>query len=258
MATAPSKTATRQATTTGGVQDFVSDSLATGVIFALVLTVVQRIVGFLRNILFCKMMSVEQLGEWSMVFSFLMLLAPLAVVGLPGSFSRFVEHYRKKGQLETFVRRVFKLSAVLTFLLMTLMLIFPGVFSEVVFRDGRHIAVIYCMAITLVFVVGLNFLQSLMEAMRQFRVVTMMRFTAGIMFAVAGTGLMFVWNDMTTAATVGFAISCACGSRRDLVFLPLSWCHTRLWPTAFPFTNVAASCTVCDLAVVCQRVAKHV
>ena len=39
MATAPSKTATQQTTT--DVQDFVSDSLFTGVIFALVLTVVR-------------------------------------------------------------------------------------------------------------------------------------------------------------------------------------------------------------------------
>jgi O-antigen/teichoic acid export membrane protein len=180
-----------------------------------------------------------------MVFSFLMLLAPLAVLGLPGSFSRFVEHYRIKGQLETFVRRVAKLSVALTLLLMTLILIFPGVFSRVVFRDGQHVGVTQCMAITLVAVVGLNFLQSLMEAMRQFRIVTLMRFTAGIMFAVVGTGLMLVWNDMTTAATIGFAISCVFGSAPAIWFFcryrgairdygqRLS--HSQMWQRVAPF-----------------------
>lgn len=63
---------------TGINRGFVSDSIAAGVIFALVLTVGQRIVGFGRGILFCRLMTEQELGQWSMVWSYLMLLAPLA------------------------------------------------------------------------------------------------------------------------------------------------------------------------------------
>jgi O-antigen/teichoic acid export membrane protein len=65
-------------------RQLVSDSIATGLMFALILTVGQRIIGFGRGILFCRFMTDQELGQWSMVWSYLMLLAPLAVLGLPG------------------------------------------------------------------------------------------------------------------------------------------------------------------------------
>ena len=40
----------------------VSDSIASGLIFALTLTVAQRVVGFGRGILFCRLMTDQQLG----------------------------------------------------------------------------------------------------------------------------------------------------------------------------------------------------
>ena len=61
----------------------VTDSIATGVVFALVLTVGQRVIGFFRGLLFCRYMSDQQLGQWSLVWSFLMMLIPLAMLGLP-------------------------------------------------------------------------------------------------------------------------------------------------------------------------------
>ena len=101
MATAPpkllSQSPVRSQTQVGEKVEIVSDSLAIGVLFALVLTVVGGVVGFLRGILFCRLMTDQQLGQWSMVWSFLMLLAPLALLGLPGCFGRFVEYYRHRG-----------------------------------------------------------------------------------------------------------------------------------------------------------------
>src|SRR5215213_6864095 len=82
-----------------------ADTLAASVVIMLVVTVVQRTVGFGRGVLFCRWMSPEALGEWEMVYSFLMLAAPLAVLGVPGSFGRYAEHYRQRGHLLTFLRR---------------------------------------------------------------------------------------------------------------------------------------------------------
>ena len=65
----------------------------------------QRGVGFLRSILFCGMLTDDALGRWSLALSFLLLAAPLAVLGLPGSFGRYVEYYRRRGQLRTFLWR---------------------------------------------------------------------------------------------------------------------------------------------------------
>jgi O-antigen/teichoic acid export membrane protein len=72
-----------------GVQ---ADTLAVSVVILLLATVVQRSVGFGRSVFFCRWLTPEALGEWEMVYSFLMLAAPLAVLGVPGSIGRNAEH----------------------------------------------------------------------------------------------------------------------------------------------------------------------
>src|SRR5690349_2135694 len=71
------------------------DTLAQSVVALLVLAVLQRAIGFVRGVLVCRWLSPDELGEWDLAFSFLTLAAPLAVLGLPGSFGRYVEHFRQ-------------------------------------------------------------------------------------------------------------------------------------------------------------------
>src|SRR3989304_3131758 len=81
-----------------------TDTLADSVLILLGLTVVQRLVGFVRAVLFCRWLDAEQLGLWDMAFSFLMLAAPLSVLAIPGVFGRYLERYRQRGQLRGFLR----------------------------------------------------------------------------------------------------------------------------------------------------------
>ena len=53
-----------------------TDSLATGLMFMLTLAVVQRLVGFVRSVLFCSVLQDDELGRWSLAVSFLLLAAP--------------------------------------------------------------------------------------------------------------------------------------------------------------------------------------
>ena len=223
----------------------VSDSLAVGVAFALALTVIQRIVGFLRGILFCRLMTDQQLGQWSMVWSFLMLLAPLAVLGLPGSFGRYVEYYRQRGQLRTFIRRVAIVSGIATLLLSGAIICFPAEFSWLIFRDDTKIAVAVAVGVALIFVSLINFMTSLVESLRQVRLVTVMRFILGIVFAIAGTGMLLIWDQSSAAVTYGYAIGCASAAIPAIWFLrkhhrqivdhgePLS--QTAMWRRLAPF-----------------------
>ena len=197
----------------------VSDSLAVGVVFAISLTVIQRAVGFVRGILFCRYMPDHELGQWSMVYSFLMLLAPLAVLGLPGSFGRFVEYYMQRGQAGVFIRRIAKISCVLTLLLAGSMYLLPVTFSQIMFRSPEHTDIIGCMAFAIVMVSTCNFLFSLMESLRQIRLVTIMRFVQGVSFAVFGTVFILTWSNGASAATFGFAIACSLASIPALCFL---------------------------------------
>ena len=199
--------------------ELVSDAMAFGVMFAITLTIVQRGFGFLRGILFCRMMTEQELGQWSMVYSFLMLLAPLAVLGLPGCFGRFVEHYLQRGQLATFIRRIAVISCFLTFGMSICLFAVPDRFSMFFFRSSHHVGLVNAMAFALVFVSANNFISTLMESLRQVRLATLMRFITGIAFAVIGTGLLAVWQDGSIAASIGFGLACGLGLLPGIAFL---------------------------------------
>ena len=192
-------------------KDLVTDSIATGVMFALILTVGQRAIGFFRGLLFCRFMDEQQLGQWSLIWSFLMLLVPLAVLGLPGCFGRYSEYYRQRGQLGYFVKRIAMWATGLTLGLATAMVVFPSQFSHLVFRSTEFTSIVYSMAFCIVMVSVSNFMISLMESLRQVRLVTMMRFLTGILFATVGLGLAVFMEDAAIGATIGFGVSSLVG-----------------------------------------------
>ncbi len=199
--------------------DQLSDSIASGVVFAILLTVGQRVVGFIRGILFCRIMSDQELGQWSMIWSFLMLLAPLAVLGLPGCFSRYTEFYRHRGQLRTFIQRIAVISLALTMGLVSAMIMFPERVSCLIFRDPSHVTIVLSLAISLGVVSASNFLSSLLESLRQVRAVTAMRFITGMAFAVVGTAMIALSTNRSAAATLAYGISCILGAIPAIWFL---------------------------------------
>ena len=113
------------------------DSLAASVVILLVVNIVQRSVGFGRGILFCRWLSPEELGQWDMAYSFLLLAAPLVVLGLPGSFGRYLERYRQRQQLRTFLRRATIWTAALTAAAVAMIAICDAEFSGLDLRPAR-------------------------------------------------------------------------------------------------------------------------
>jgi O-antigen/teichoic acid export membrane protein len=247
MSSAPSKdlTSVFEHDSSASKMKLVSDSIATGVVFALVLTVGQRIIGFGRGILFCRLMTDQELGQWSMVWSYLMLLAPLAVLGLPGCFGKFTEHYRQKGQLGTFLSRITKISCLTTALMSIAIFIFPEKFAYILFRDESQAGLVRFLGVAILFVTASNFLTSLMESLRQVRTVTWMRFLTGASFAIFGVTLIWGWVDGPSAATTAFAISCLIGMvpaiyvwrkfRSELSDSGTKLGHGTMWKRIAPF-----------------------
>lgn len=214
-----------------------SDTLAVGVMFALVLTVGQRVIGFVRGILFCRLMTDQELGQWSMVWSFLMLMAPLAMLGLPGCFGKYSEYFRRRGQLRSFVYRVGSVSLTLSVLVSAIVVLFPAAFAELFFRDPNQIELVRCMGITLLAVAVSNFAVSLMESLRQVRLVTLMRFITGMGFALIGSAMLIVWKNNASAVTLAYGVCCLLGA------IPACWMGWKIsrseWQTEKPLNNWA-------------------
>ncbi len=184
-----------------------SDSLATGLVFMLTLAVVQRLVGFLRSILFCSVLQDDELGRWSLALSFLQLAAPLAVIGLPGSFGRYVEHYRARGQLATFLRRTVFASLAMTTVAAAVLVWWSPFWAWLVLGDASLSSTMRLMTMALIAVIASNFINELLTAMRKVRVVAIMQFVSSVLFAV----LAFVLIQFTTlreeAAVIAFGVA---------------------------------------------------
>jgi O-antigen/teichoic acid export membrane protein len=210
------------------------DSLAASVLMLFALTAVQRLVGFLRGVLFCRWLDPEQLGQWDMAFGFLMLAAPLAVLGLPGSFGRYVEHYRQRGQLRPFLRRTGTAILVLTVLAVAAVAVGRSWFSEIVFGTPDHTGLVLLMAAGLGVVIVDNAFGSLYTALRQVRFVSLTQFVNSAIFAVIGIGLVLAWSAETAAVVIAFvAASCTTAAMSAL-----RW--RRLWAAA-PAVETALS-----------------
>ncbi|MEX1039022.1 MAG: lipopolysaccharide biosynthesis protein [Pirellulaceae bacterium] len=183
-------------------------SLAEGMFLLAGLTVVQRGVGFVRGVLFCRWLSAHQLGQWDLAFGFLMLVGPLVVLGIPGSFGRYVEHYQQRGQLRLFLVRTSWVSLVLSLLGFGLLWTFDGTVARLLYNDPGEAPVVRLLGLTLMAVIGFNFQSELFVALRQIRVVSALHFVNSIGFAVLGLGLIYFWESSAHSVIAAYGLAC--------------------------------------------------
>lgn len=186
-----------------------TDSLAVGIAFFALLSVLQRLVGFGRSLIFCHLMTDEELGRWSLSFSFLVMAGPFAVMGLPGSFGRYFEHYHQRGQTRAFLRKVLTLTVVLTLAFFALVLSIPGVVSHLLLGTPGHADLIRNLAVALLLVVAMNVATELATAMRQVRLVSILQFIHSILFALIACGLLMTTSLADRGVVLGYAIGAA-------------------------------------------------
>lgn len=199
------------------------DSLADTVVLLLALTVVQRGIGFLRGVLFCRWLDPEQLGEWDLAYGFLLLAAPLAVLGLPGSFGRYVEYYRQRGQLRSFLKQTTTFTLLLSLVAIVVIAAAAPWFSELVFGRSDRADLILLMAGSLGIIIAYNFLVELFTALRLFRFISLLQFAHSMLFAAGGLGLLLGWQATAASVVLSYAVACLVCSLVSLVWLSRTW-----------------------------------
>ncbi len=188
-----------------------TDTLASSVVILLFVTVIQRTVGFGRGMLFCRWLDPETLGQWEMAYSFLLFAAPLAVLGVPGSFGRYLEHYRQRGHLHTFLQRTTAWTVFSGSLAVGLVIWFAPQFSQLLFGSDDRTRLIYGIAICLAAIIIHHTLTSLLVALRLFRVVSVMNFLQSLMFAGFALGFLSM-NSSVESIVISYGTACLLAS----------------------------------------------
>ena len=184
-----------------------AESLATSVAILLVMTVAQRLIGFGRGVLFCRWLNPEQLGQWDIAFGFVNLAATAVVLGLPGSFGRYVEYFRQRGQFHLFLRRTSVVSLAMSVVAATAMIVERDWFSRLIFGTSTDGALVIPLALCLAVIIWHNYLTALFIAVRRYRVVTILQFAQSLAFALVSLTLLIVRRLGAESVIIGYAVA---------------------------------------------------
>ena len=190
----------------------IGDSLAHGMTIALIMTVLQRGSGLVRSFLFCGLLDDHEVGLWSLAQSLLFSLAPLSVLGITSSLRRYVEHYRVRDQLGSYLRITLGVCALTTVAMTVLLIVFAHPFSLWFFRTSDQVGLVVMIGITLSSVVLYNTLQELTESLRLLRAASWMRMVHSLGFTVLGAAsiLLIQADAMWVSAAFLVATIAAC------------------------------------------------
>jgi len=185
-----------------------TDTLATGIVVLLGFTVLQRLVGFGRGLFFCRWLDAESLGEWDLALSFLLLASPVVVLSLPSAFGRYLEQYRRRGQLEMFLRRTAAFTIATITSASLLLWVFRSDVSRLIFGTSNHTTLVMLLIVALVGTVAYAFVTQLFTALRMQRIASMLHLLNSLLFAGLSTSLLFAWQAAVRSIVVAYAASC--------------------------------------------------
>jgi len=244
------------------------DTLTASIAILLVVNVVQRTVGFGRGVLFCRWLDPEALGYWEMAYSFLLLAAPLAVLGLPGSFGRYLVRYREQGQLGMFLGRTASWTASLAAIAIAIVAIFRRDFAYVVFGDAQQGGLMLLVAGCLAAVIVHHFLEAVFAGLQLFRVVSAMHFCQSMVFAATALTLLVTWQAAVESVVIGYAAGCVVSVAGVLIWAlglggatniestsgVASQSHREFWPPLMRFAvGVWIANLLCNLFAIIDR-----
>lgn len=174
----------------------------------LAVNVVQRSVGFGRGVFFCRWLEPEALGLWEMAYGFLVLAVPLAVLGVPGSFGRYLVKYQQRGQVGLFLRRTGSWTLALSASAIAVIVVFRERFAELVFGDADQQGLVLLTAGCLAVMILHHFLEAVFAGLKLFRVVSALHFCQSMVFAVTALTLVAYWRADAASLVVGYGAGC--------------------------------------------------
>ncbi len=224
-----------------------TDTLADSVLILLALTAVQRLVGFVRSVLFCRWLDAGELGQWDMAFGFLVLAGPLVVLALPGAFGRYVEQYRQRKQLRTFLRRTLAFCGGVSLIAAVLIWLGRRWFSVLIFGTPEHSGLVALLSLTILAVVAFNFSTELFTALRNVRLVSGLQFLNSLAFAALGIALVLGWRSAAESVVLAYGGACLLSAAIAGGYLAKSWpalpeepaplTHRDLWTKLMPLAG---------------------
>ena len=196
-----------------------ADAFGLSILLALCLAVVQKSIGLGRTVVLCRLLPDDQLGQWSLAQSFLIFIAPFAVLGLPGCFGRFVEYFRSEKALLPFLRRVSLITIFTTIAGFVLLVVGREYASKVVYGTVVPFRDMLVLAFVFFVTAWFNFVVELVNSLRQIKLAAWMRIVSTTVFSVVSVLLVFVIGPKVSSVLLGYAVGFTIAALLGMSFL---------------------------------------
>lgn len=250
--------------TSSSTKRLVADSFSRSVILLACLTIMQRGIGFVRSFYVCGSLSPVEVGQWDLAFNFLMIVAPLAVFGIPGSFGRYVARYESNGHQGRFLAQTSLACLAMVTLWSIFIYLFRSTIAVYFFGAAEQANTVAILAMGLPLIVFFNFATSWFTGKRLNRIVFRVQFVQTVCFAGLCVLALNVFSVSADAVIISYLLSCLAG-----LFLAASYAlikeptenvsemndgDTSIWRKILPFAVwVWISNTLINLFSVCDR-----
>ena len=200
-----------------------ADSLANSLLVLCALSLVQPVLGLARGVLFCRWLTPEQLGRWDLSLGLLTFATPLLLLGIPGSFGRYVGHYRQHGGLGKFVRQATLICLGIVSLAAGTLFLSAGPFASFYYGDATRISLARAVALTLIPLAGYGFVVELLTSLRLFRASSLVQLARTAAFLAFGTLLVWGWRPSATSVVLAFGLASVASIVLALWWLVAVW-----------------------------------
>lgn len=174
-----------------------------------ILNISQLAFGFVRSVLFARLLGPANVGIYSLTAYVLGVGIPVVSSGLASSYIRYVPRYEANGSLRAYYNSITAWSSWMALACVAIALVFPRQVSSVLLASPEHATVLRITALTLLPAVYHRNLTTFFKGLRSFRLSAILEFAQPILltvFAVAGFALwqhtlsMVMWATLLSYA----------------------------------------------------------
>ncbi|MFC1800176.1 oligosaccharide flippase family protein, partial [Candidatus Eisenbacteria bacterium] len=175
------------------------DRITTSVSLVLGLLLAQKVVAFVRGVIFARLLGTSEYGIYTLGFFLVLIMVAVTSLGIPSSFGRYGPRYQTRKGLRWFFRRAYTLNIVFSLAVGAVVFIFPAFFSNLIYGDPSHAGVMMIVAVCVPGLVVLTNLMHTFSGLKLFRASSVTQFSQVAFFAVLGTILALAYASASSA-----------------------------------------------------------
>ena len=183
------------------------DSLAVGLLSGATLIALQKVLGLLRHIVFLTWLTQDQMGRFSVAQNVAITFGPLVLLGIPATLCRYIEYFRRMGQLRSYLTRVLSTCGVLVLAVVAAGLIAANRLALLIYGDPDTAPLVRVLVGVLGLYVTANLMNEMLLAQRRFRLASGLQFAATATFLGSSAIMMALTPLRDFAVLFAFGLS---------------------------------------------------